>query len=32
MPGIIVFRRRWSVGSDDLVVPAVFLVVVHVVW
>ncbi|XP_071115249.1 diacylglycerol lipase-alpha-like isoform X1 [Haliotis cracherodii] len=32
MPGIVVFRRRWSVGSDDLVVPAVFLLVLHAAW
>ncbi|XP_055605108.1 diacylglycerol lipase-alpha [Uranotaenia lowii] len=32
MPGIVVFRRRWSVGSDDLVVPGLFLFVVHVIW
>ncbi|XP_046422858.1 diacylglycerol lipase-alpha isoform X5 [Neodiprion lecontei] len=32
MPGIVVFRRRWSVGSDDLVVPGVFLFVLHLIW
>ncbi|XP_076382439.1 inactivation no afterpotential E isoform X3 [Megalopta genalis] len=32
MPGIVVFRRRWSVGSDDLVVPGAFLFVVHLIW
>ncbi|XP_076467047.1 diacylglycerol lipase-alpha-like isoform X2 [Babylonia areolata] len=32
MPGIVAFRRRWSVGSDDLVVPAVFLVILHSAW
>lgn len=32
MPGIIVFRRRWSVGSDDLFAPASFLVVFHFIW
>ncbi|XP_044260165.1 diacylglycerol lipase-alpha isoform X2 [Tribolium madens] len=32
MPGIVVFRRRWSVGSDDLVVPGVFLFTVHLIW
>lgn len=32
MPGIIVFKRRWSVGSDDLIVPAAFLVVIHTIW
>lgn len=32
MPGIVVFRRRWSVGSDDLVVPGVFLLILHSIW
>ncbi|XP_023245102.1 sn1-specific diacylglycerol lipase alpha [Copidosoma floridanum] len=32
MPGIVVFRRRWSVGSDDLVVPGAFLFFLHLVW
>ncbi|XP_076278815.1 inactivation no afterpotential E isoform X1 [Lasioglossum baleicum] len=32
MPGIVVFRRRWSVGSDDLVVPGAFLFIVHLIW
>ncbi|NXY37196.1 DGLA lipase, partial [Pomatorhinus ruficollis] len=32
MPGIVVFRRRWSVGSDDLVLPAVFLFLLHTTW
>uniref|UniRef100_A0A182KAI2 Diacylglycerol lipase-alpha n=1 Tax=Anopheles christyi TaxID=43041 RepID=A0A182KAI2_9DIPT len=32
MPGIVVFRRRWSVGSDDLVVPGLFLLVIHFIW
>ncbi|XP_031776612.1 sn1-specific diacylglycerol lipase alpha isoform X4 [Nasonia vitripennis] len=32
MPGIVVFRRRWSVGSDDLVVPGAFLFLLHLVW
>ncbi|XP_078536737.1 diacylglycerol lipase-alpha [Lissotriton helveticus] len=32
MPGIVVFRRRWSVGSDDLVLPAIFLFVLHTTW
>ncbi|KAG9336331.1 hypothetical protein JZ751_002678 [Albula glossodonta] len=29
MPGMVVFRRRWSVGSDDLVLPALFLFLLH---
>ncbi|XP_015785894.1 sn1-specific diacylglycerol lipase alpha isoform X2 [Tetranychus urticae] len=32
MPGIIVFKRRWSIGSDDLIVPATVLFIVHTVW
>ncbi|KFP96264.1 Sn1-specific diacylglycerol lipase alpha, partial [Haliaeetus albicilla] len=32
LPGIVVFRRRWSVGSDDLVLPAVFLFLLHTTW
>ncbi|KAJ8917361.1 hypothetical protein NQ315_002383 [Exocentrus adspersus] len=32
MPGLIVFRRRWSVGSDDLVVPGAFLCTMHMIW
>lgn len=29
---MVAFRRRWSVGSDDLVVPALFLVIFHTLW
>lgn len=32
MPGIVAFRRRWSVGSDDFVVPGVFLFTIHSIW
>ncbi|XP_045466398.1 diacylglycerol lipase-alpha isoform X2 [Harmonia axyridis] len=32
MPGLVAFRRRWSVGSDDLVVPGVFLFTMHLIW
>ncbi|XP_064168529.1 diacylglycerol lipase-alpha-like isoform X1 [Anguilla rostrata] len=32
MPGMVVFRRRWSVGSDDLVLPALFLFLLHCAW
>ncbi|RZF32805.1 hypothetical protein LSTR_LSTR011451 [Laodelphax striatellus] len=32
MPGLVAFRRRWSVGSDDLVVPGVILFLVHFTW
>ncbi|XP_067642320.1 uncharacterized protein inaE isoform X2 [Eurosta solidaginis] len=31
MPGLVVFRRRWSVGSDDLVVPGAFLLIAHLI-
>ncbi|KAK3561856.1 hypothetical protein QTP86_017485 [Hemibagrus guttatus] len=32
MPGMVMFRRRWSVGSDDLVLPAFFLFILHCIW
>ncbi|XP_071812700.1 diacylglycerol lipase-alpha-like isoform X3 [Apostichopus japonicus] len=32
MPGFIAFGRRWSVGSDDLVIPGVVMFVLHCVW
>ncbi|KZC12254.1 Sn1-specific diacylglycerol lipase alpha [Dufourea novaeangliae] len=32
MPGIVAFRRRWGVGSDDLVVPGAFLFILHLIW
>ncbi|XP_071942298.1 diacylglycerol lipase-alpha-like isoform X2 [Antedon mediterranea] len=32
MPGMVVFGRRWSVGSDDMVIPAIFLLVSHFTW
>uniref|UniRef100_A0A4W6D0E2 Diacylglycerol lipase-alpha n=1 Tax=Lates calcarifer TaxID=8187 RepID=A0A4W6D0E2_LATCA len=32
MPGMVMFRRRWSVGSDDLVLPALFLFLLHCTW
>ncbi|XP_041917443.1 diacylglycerol lipase-alpha isoform X2 [Alosa sapidissima] len=32
MPGMVLFRRRWSVGSDDLVLPALFLFLLHSIW
>ena len=32
MPGIVLFQRRWSFGSDDLVVPAVVLLLLHIAW
>ncbi|XP_035662248.1 sn1-specific diacylglycerol lipase alpha-like isoform X2 [Branchiostoma floridae] len=32
MPGLVVFNRRWSVGSDDLVVPGLILLLLHLAW
>ncbi|XP_052006481.1 diacylglycerol lipase-alpha isoform X2 [Xyrauchen texanus] len=32
MPGMVLFQRRWSVGSDDLVLPAFFLFILHCIW
>ncbi|KAL3227237.1 hypothetical protein MRX96_024203 [Rhipicephalus microplus] len=32
MPGVVVFKRRWSVGSDDFVVPGIFLLLLHTIW
>ncbi|XP_048765842.2 diacylglycerol lipase-alpha-like isoform X7 [Ostrea edulis] len=32
MPGIVVFKRRWSAGSDDFVLPALLLMILHVIW
>ncbi|KAF6032247.1 hypothetical protein EB796_009466 [Bugula neritina] len=32
MPGLVVFNRRWSIGSDDLPVPAMILVFLNSVW
>ncbi|XP_059079091.1 diacylglycerol lipase-alpha-like isoform X2 [Tigriopus californicus] len=32
MPGVIAFRRRWAVGSDDMIVPASFLIGFHLAW
>lgn len=32
MPGIVIFNRRWSAGSDDFVVPGAFLFILHTVW
>lgn len=26
------FKRRWSVGSDDFVVPGIFLLILHTIW
>lgn len=32
MPGVIIFGRRWSVGSDDFVVPGLVLFSIHLAW
>jgi len=32
MPGLVMFGRRWSFGSDDLVVPTIVLVLLHSAW
>ncbi|XP_038072401.1 diacylglycerol lipase-alpha-like isoform X2 [Patiria miniata] len=32
MPGLVALRRRWSLGSDDLVLPGCTLFVIHVAW
>ncbi|XP_013101235.2 diacylglycerol lipase-alpha [Stomoxys calcitrans] len=31
MPGLVAFRRRWLIASDDLVVPGAFLVTIHLI-
>ncbi|XP_043192219.1 diacylglycerol lipase-alpha-like [Amphibalanus amphitrite] len=32
MPGLVAFRRRWSIGSDDLAVPGAFFFLLHAIW
>ena len=32
MPGLVLYDRRWAVGSDDCIVPATLLSLTHVVW
>ena len=32
MPGLEMFGRRWSFGSDDLVLPHVVLALLHTAW
>uniref|UniRef100_UPI00398F6EFC diacylglycerol lipase-beta isoform X2 n=1 Tax=Pristiophorus japonicus TaxID=55135 RepID=UPI00398F6EFC len=32
MPGLVVFGRRWSLASDDLVFPGAFELLLRVVW
>ncbi|KAF0309049.1 Sn1-specific diacylglycerol lipase alpha [Amphibalanus amphitrite] len=31
MPGLVAFRRRWSIGSDDLAVPGAFFFLLHAI-
>ncbi|KAM6121959.1 diacylglycerol lipase-beta isoform 4-T4 [Phoenicopterus ruber ruber] len=32
MPGLVVFGRRWAIGSDDFVFPGAFELFVRLVW
>jgi hypothetical protein len=32
MPAMEAFGRRWHIGSDDLPLPMISLMAVHVVW
>lgn len=32
MPALVVFNRRWRIGSDDLVIPGVIEVVIRTAW
>ncbi|XP_078096718.1 diacylglycerol lipase-beta [Mustelus asterias] len=32
MPGLVAFGRRWSLGSDDLVFPGAFELLLRVLW
>ncbi|XP_014672368.1 PREDICTED: sn1-specific diacylglycerol lipase beta-like [Priapulus caudatus] len=32
MPGLVVFGRRWMIGSDDLVFPALVEILVRITW
>ena len=32
MPGLVMFGRRWSFGSDDLVVPTIVIALLHTAW
>ena len=32
MPGIVLYNRRWALGSDDILLPAVALALVHIIW
>ncbi|XP_057272847.1 diacylglycerol lipase-beta isoform X1 [Pezoporus wallicus] len=32
MPGLVVFGRRWAIGSDDFVLPGAFELFVRLLW
>ncbi|KAJ8246358.1 hypothetical protein GJAV_G00266850 [Gymnothorax javanicus] len=32
MPGMVVFGRRWSIASDDLVFPGVAELIIRIIW
>lgn len=32
MPGIVIFGRRWAVGSDDFVFPAATEILLRAAW
>ncbi|NXK64140.1 DGLB lipase, partial [Sylvietta virens] len=32
MPGLVLFGRRWAIGSDDFVLPGAFELFVRLVW
>ncbi|NXG60145.1 DGLB lipase, partial [Hemiprocne comata] len=32
MPGLVMFGRRWAIGSDDFVLPGAFELFVRLVW
>ncbi|KAK3867731.1 hypothetical protein Pcinc_026825 [Petrolisthes cinctipes] len=32
MPALVVFQRRWRIGSDDLVIPGVIEIIIRTAW
>uniref|UniRef100_A0A8C9ES64 Uncharacterized protein n=1 Tax=Pavo cristatus TaxID=9049 RepID=A0A8C9ES64_PAVCR len=32
MPGLVVFGRRWAIGSDDFVLPGAFELFLRLLW
>ena len=32
MPGIVLYNRRWALGSDDILLPAAVLAALHITW